>query len=100
MIRMSVSYPRAGGTKFDGEYWIGTHMPMLPTRWPQLVKWEADVGLDDQPNFAVAHLFFDSQDDLGAAMAASATGEVMADIANYTDTQPVIQVSEIAAASS
>ena len=38
---------------------------------------------------------FESVDAMGAAMGSEKTGEVMADVANYTTIQPVMQVSEI-----
>jgi uncharacterized protein (TIGR02118 family) len=99
MIRLSVMYPRTDGTHFDSDYWVSTHMPMLTAGWPQMVKWEADLGLDGQPNYAVAQIYFNSPDDMQAAMGEPATAGIMGDIANYTDTAPVMQVSTVAASS-
>jgi uncharacterized protein (TIGR02118 family) len=41
------------------------------------------------------HFFFPSTDAIGAAMGAEGTGAIMADVANYTDIQPVMQTSEV-----
>jgi uncharacterized protein (TIGR02118 family) len=41
------------------------------------------------------HFEFDSVEAIQAAMAAEATGEVLADVANYTNITPVLQTSEI-----
>ena len=41
------------------------------------------------------HLFFDSMDAFGAAMGSPGTAAIMADVANYTNITPVLQVSEI-----
>ena len=44
---------------------------------------------------AAVHFTFDSAEALGAAMGSERTGEVMADVANYTTITPVTQMSEI-----
>ena len=46
------------------------------------------------PFVAVAHLTFDSVDAFGAAFAQHG-GEIMADVPNYTDIQPLVQISQI-----
>jgi uncharacterized protein (TIGR02118 family) len=45
---------------------------------------------------AIGALLFESMDAFGAAMAAHGA-EIMADVANYTDSQPVMQISEVKA---
>ena len=44
---------------------------------------------------AAVHFFFPSTDAIGEATGAEGTGAIMADVANYTDIQPVMQTSEI-----
>ena len=44
---------------------------------------------------AAVHLTFASSDAMNAALAAAGTGEIMADVANYTTISPVMQISEI-----
>ena len=41
------------------------------------------------------HFEFESLDAMGTAMGVEGTGDVMADMANYTDIAPVLQTSEI-----
>jgi hypothetical protein len=53
-----------------------------------------EKGLDG-PYEAAVHFSFESADALGAALGAAGTGEVMADVANYTDIVPVTQTSEV-----
>ena len=48
------------------------------------------------PYMAIGTLLFESMDTFGAAMAAHGA-QIMADIANYTDSQPVMQISEVKA---
>lgn len=43
---------------------------------------------------AMGHLYFDSTDAFQAAFAPHAQA-ILADITNYTDTQPTIQISEV-----
>jgi uncharacterized protein (TIGR02118 family) len=44
---------------------------------------------------AAVHFVFASQEALGAAMGSEGTGEILADVANYTTIAPVLQTSEI-----
>jgi uncharacterized protein (TIGR02118 family) len=99
MIRLMVTYPRGEATTFDADYWTGTHMPLVASSWSEVVRWEADLGALDDPNYAVAHIYFDSQESMGAAMAGASTKAVMGDIANYTNVEPVMQVYTVAASS-
>jgi uncharacterized protein (TIGR02118 family) len=47
------------------------------------------------PYVAAVHMTFDSMDALNAAMTSPLTGEVMTDVANYTNIAPVMQISEV-----
>lgn len=97
MIRLMVTYPASDGSTFDGEYWTTKHMPLVSESWSQVVKWEADLGLPGQPNHAVAHIFFDSAEDMQAALGGPGAATVMGDIVNYTNVEPAIQISTVAA---
>lgn len=96
MIRVLVLYPKGEGRTFDAEYWVNTHMPLVSKSWPKLVRWEADLGADDQPYFGAAHLFFASGDDLAQSMESPEAGIVMADVANYCNFEPVLSVHSVA----
>jgi uncharacterized protein (TIGR02118 family) len=93
VIRLSVLYPSAEGATFDHDYYRETHVPLAMRAWG-LAKADIDKGVDG-PYVAAVHFEFDSVDALGAAMGAEATGEVLADVANYTNITPVLQTSEI-----
>jgi len=95
MIRVSVLYPETEGATFDHDYYASTHVPMALKAWG-LDSAEIDKGTDEgQPYVAAVHFQFESVDAMAQAMASEKTGAVMADVANYTTIQPVIQVSEI-----
>jgi uncharacterized protein (TIGR02118 family) len=90
---LSVFYPSGEGTTFDHDYYRQKHVPLAMKAWG-LTEAEIDKGVDG-PYVAAVHFEFESVDALGAAMGAEATGEVLADVANYTNITPVMQTSEI-----
>jgi len=93
MIRVSVLYPSGEGTTFDHDYYKATHVPMCVDAWSP-IKAEIDKGING-PNVAAVHLTFDSLKSFQAAMGSPKTGDVMADVANYTNITPVMQISDI-----
>jgi uncharacterized protein (TIGR02118 family) len=92
MIRVSVFYPKGDDATFDHDYYRDTHVPMCTAAWN--VTAEIDKGVDG-PNVAAVHLFFESMDAMQSSMASAETGKILADVANYTNITPVMQVSEI-----
>ncbi len=93
MIRLSVLYPATEGAAFDHDYYRDKHVPLAVRTWG-LDGAEIDKGIDG-PYVAAVHFKFESTEALGAAMASEGTGEVLADVANYTSIAPVLQTSEI-----
>jgi uncharacterized protein (TIGR02118 family) len=93
VIRMSVLYPKTEGATFDHDYYANSHVPLAVKTWG-LDGADIDKGLDG-PYEAAVHFTFDSVEAMQAALGAEGTGEVMADVANYTTIQPVMQTSEI-----
>jgi uncharacterized protein (TIGR02118 family) len=93
MIRLSVFYPSTEGATFDHEYYLTKHVPLAVKTWG-LDGAEIDKGVDG-PYVAAVHFKFDSTDALAAAMGAAGTGDVLADVSNYTTIAPVLQTSEI-----
>lgn len=98
MIRVSVLYPRTSGKRFDLEYYTRYHMPLVKKQLaPQKV--EIDAGManhENQPSpyIAIGHMTFASVEDLVLKYDAAAP-ILHADIPNYTDIEPVIQLSEV-----
>ena len=93
MIRLSVLYPTTEGATFDHDYYRDQHVPLCVKTWG-LDGAEIDKGVDG-PYVAAVHFRFDSLEAMGAAMAVEGTGDVLADVANYTTIAPVMQTSEI-----
>jgi len=92
MIRVSVLYPGGDDINFDHDYYKNTHVPLACSSWN--VAGEIDKGISG-PYIAAVHFFFESMEHFQAAMASPGTGAVMADVANYTNTTPSMQISEI-----
>lgn len=93
MIRLSVFYPATDGATFDHDYYREKHVPLVVQSWG-LDGAEIDRGVNG-PYVAAVHFRFDSVDALNAARASPGTAAVLADVANYTTIQPVLQTSEI-----
>ena len=101
MIKVSVLYPNDEGKKFDMEYYCNKHMPMVQQKLGDACKSVAvEQGLaggepGSPPTYiAMGHMYFDSVEAFQTAFGANAE-ELMADVPNYTDIQPVLQVSEV-----
>jgi uncharacterized protein (TIGR02118 family) len=93
MIRLSVFYPTTEGASFDHDYYRDKHVPLAVKTWG-LEGAEIDKGIDG-PYIAAVHFTFDSTEALAAAMGNPNTGEVLADVPNYTTITPILQTSEI-----
>ena len=101
MIKLSVIYPYSEGKKFDMQYYCNSHIPMVQQKLGDACKSASvDQGLSGgQPGskaaYAVmAHLLFDSLEGLQTAFAPHAEA-INNDIPNYTDIEPIIQISEV-----
>ena len=93
MIRLSVYYPSTEGATFDHDYYRNKHVPLAAKAWG-VDGAEIDKGIDG-PYVAAVHFKFESLEAMTAAMGGAGTGEVLADVANYTSIAPVLQTSEI-----
>ena len=93
MIRLSILYPAGDDVTFDHEYYRDHHVALVEEIWaPAAIT--VDKGTDG-PYVAGIHVTFESADALGAAMGHERTGELLVDVANYTNAQPVMQTSEV-----
>ena len=93
MIKLTVSYPKGEGTTFDHKYYAATHIPLCNSTFSP-AKTEIEKGIDG-PNVAGVVFYFDSMDAMQTALGSAQMPDVMADVANYTNIAPVMQVSEV-----
>ena len=101
MIKVSVLYPNHEGTKFDMTYYLDHHVPMVRQLLKSRVKRIAiEQGISAlQPGApatyaTMCHLLFDSVEDFQSSFSPHADA-IIADISNYTNTQPIIQISDV-----
>ena len=101
MIIVSVLYPNGPQARFDHDYYLKSHMPMVQRRLGAPLKRVAvERGLvggapgAPPPYLAAAHLYFDSVEAFQGAFAPHAE-PILSDVPNYTNTTPLIQISEV-----
>jgi uncharacterized protein (TIGR02118 family) len=100
MIRMAVLYPKSDDAYFDISYYKTQHMKLVRDRLAPLGM--TDCGVDEgletigggpAPFAAIGYVVFETLEQFRAAMAV-ALDDLVADIPNYTNIQPLIQVSD------
>ncbi len=101
MIKVSVMYQNGEGKTFDMNYYLEKHVPLVQGKLGStLKKTDVDQGLSgaepgSQPTYlAMCHLYFDSIEAFQNSFGPIAE-DLLADIPNFTNTQPVIQISEV-----
>jgi uncharacterized protein (TIGR02118 family) len=101
MIKVSVMYPNTPGARFDHGYYRDTHMPLVAKRMgAHCLRYTVDKGISGgapgtAPTYiGMCHIYCDSVGSFEAGFGPHAQ-EIMADIPNYTDLAPVIQISDV-----
>lgn len=98
-VSLQVAYPVADGTTFDHDYYLDTHMKLVGEHMgahiDSTVVTKGLAGGPDTPApfHAIATIVFADQDAMNAAMAAS--GPVVADIPNFTNSRAQMLVGEV-----
>jgi uncharacterized protein (TIGR02118 family) len=96
MHKVTVLYPSGVGSTFDMDYYRTKHRAVCFESLEGLERMDIDQGVDG-PYMASCHLYFPSLEALQAAMAGPKAGDAAADVPNYTNITPVIQISEVIA---
>jgi uncharacterized protein (TIGR02118 family) len=100
MVKVSVLYPNKPGSRFDIEYYLNTHMPMSARLLGDAIKaitveiGRPAPGGEPAPFAAICGFTCETVDDFMNAFTPVA-GELQGDIPQYTDIEPVIQISDI-----
>jgi uncharacterized protein (TIGR02118 family) len=98
-VSLQVIYPATGETKFDYDYYLGTHMALVGQAWgPHIANKLVTKGLAGGPDtpagyHAIATIVFKDQGAFDSAM--ESAGPLLEDIPNFTDTQPQMLVGEV-----
>jgi uncharacterized protein (TIGR02118 family) len=101
LIKVSVMYPFTEGKTFNMEYYETKHMPMVAAfLGSNLVRYTIEKGLasgipnQTLPYMAIGTFYIKSLEDYQAAIGPNRDA-IRADFANYTNTAPIILVSEV-----
>lgn len=101
MVKVSVLYPNEDGKKFDMDYYLESHIPLVrKLLGAACTNVAVDQGIaggtpgSKAPYAAIGHLFFDTIEDFMSSFGPNANA-ITSDIPNYTDTTPLVQVNEI-----
>ena len=100
MTVFTVLYPAVAGAKFDHAYYEATHIPLARDAFAatgltdvQILKGLAGGDGGPAPFLLIANLTFRDAEALQASLGGPRAAEVMADVANFTDIQPIVQIS-------
>ena len=97
MHRVSVLYPNAADTKFDFDYYLSKHVPWVSGLVGQKIEVRrgiASASGSAAPFICVATIFIDSVDSFKAIFAVHGP-KILADIPNYTNSEPFVQFDEV-----
>jgi uncharacterized protein (TIGR02118 family) len=101
MIKVSVLYPNGDGNKFDMDYYLEKHVPMVSKLLGDTVKSvTVEQGLGGaEPGspaafLTMANMYFNTMDDFANSFGPNA-GTIMGDLPNFTNTQPTVQISKV-----
>lgn len=100
MAVFTVLYPARDGAKFDHAYYDATHIPLVKEAFTptgltgvQVLKGVSAGDGGPAPYLVMVNLVFRDAAALQASLGGPRAPEVLADVARFTDIQPVTQVS-------
>ncbi|MGA9295097.1 MAG: EthD family reductase [Ignavibacteriaceae bacterium] len=101
MTKVSVLYPNTEGKNFDMDYYRDKHTPLLNSLLGDALKGVSiEAGLSGAepdspaPFAAIINMYFDSLESFGQAFNPN-LDRLMRDLPNFTDIEPVVQISEV-----
>lgn len=101
LVKIAIMYPNAEGKTFDMDYYSEKHMPMVATLFGDALQGlEIDRGIagrtpdEPMPYLAVGYFYFKTLQEYQNAFAPNAE-KILGDIPNYTNIQPIVQISEV-----
>ena len=101
MVKITILYPNGDGKNFDMDYYANKHMPMVADVLGDSLKFfKIDKGIggrtpnDKTPYLAIGYLYFDTLSEYQNSFGPNAQ-KITSDIPNYTNIQPVVQISEV-----
>lgn len=102
MTKVIVGYPAGEGNTFDRDYYLSTHIPLVRERIGDALRGSmVEYGIggaapgSEAPYMTLVTMYFDNVEAFQQSFGPHAQ-EIMSDIPNFTNVEPVVQVSEIA----
>ncbi|AGI66545.1 hypothetical protein OAN307_c08220 [Octadecabacter antarcticus 307] len=98
-VSSQVLYPVGGDTQFDHDYYTTTYIPLVGKHMGEHIDStsisKSFAGGPDVPAgfYVVATMIFTSMDNLQATL--EVAGPVLADIPNFTKTEPKMLIGEV-----
>ena len=100
-FKVAILYPNGDDKTFDMDYYEKKHMPMVAGFLGKNLKfYEIDKGIagrtpnDKAPFVAIGYFYINDVAEYNKAIAQNRDA-VISDFKNYTNVQPVVQISEI-----
>lgn len=100
-FKVAILYPNGDGKTFDMDYYEKKHMPMMAGFLGKNLRfYEIDKGIagrtptDKVPFLAIGYFYIADVAEYNKAIAQNREA-VVSDFKNYTNIQPVVQISEI-----
>lgn len=101
MFKVAILYPNGEGKTFNMDYYKNSHMPMVAGFLGENLKfYEIDKGIasrvpnDKAPFVAIGYFYVTNVAEYNKIIAQNIDA-ISSDFKNYTNIQPVIQISEI-----
>src|ERR1700691_1379949 len=94
---VTVLYPNKEGAKFDFDYYMKKHIPMVSGFFGKGIDVQKGILSPMGPSLAfvcAARVWIDSVEHFDATMKQHG-GKILADISNYTNIEPIIQIDEV-----
>jgi len=100
-IKVSVLYPNGEGKTFDMDYYSNNHVPMVGgLLGDAIIGATVENGLgggepdSPAPFAAMGNLYFDTMESFENSFGPNAE-TIMADLPNFTNIEPIVQISEV-----
>ena len=96
MTTLYVTYPGDAGTRFDRDYYVQHHLPLVMACWGPLglescaAFWPADAYAG---TIAIAECRFRDEASMRTALAPPETLRVMADVPRFTEAKPAQSIA-------
>ena len=99
MLYVMVLYPNQSGSKFDFDYYMKKHIPMVESLLNTSIAVSKGIATPNGTPIAfvcTARMRINSLEEFSTAFAKHGA-QITGDIPNYTDIQPSVQIDEVLA---